>query len=158
MWQLAASSLQYPALNVFPFHFKVYFGSVSTFWARYLLGNLCFQRCGGASRGVSALMSKRLGACLERPWGWPQWPSPYRRLSVWGQMWAGFAQGIGAEGFVCCVRTQPGREGESPKTRLENSDEFRNIFLPLGGRSLEESSPWALTLVCQMWFSRLLER
>lgn len=57
------------------------------------------------------------------------------------------------------VRTQPGKGwGRARKQGWKTRTSSGTHFSPLRGRSLEESAPWALTLVCQMWFSRLLER
>lgn len=57
-----------------------------------------------------------------------------------------------------CQSTAWERWGRARKQGWKTQTSSGTYFSPLRGCSLEESAPWALTLVCQMWFSRLLER
>lgn len=155
MWQLTGSSLRYPALNVFPFHFKVYFGLVSTFWVRYLLGKPCFQR--GLARGFGSDEQTPRGQ-FGKASGVTTATFPVLASVCVGPDVSRICAGYRCRGVrLFCQSTAWERWGRARKQGWKTRTSSGTYFSPLRGCSLEESTPWALTLVCQMWFSRLLE-
>lgn len=143
--QLQDSSFLYQTGDIFPPHFQVYFGEVSMFWARWMLGNLCFQR---AWLELWALMNKHLQACLEKPQRWPQTPHCCWHLPAWDQSQPWCEQDLcnlleGRDSFILSKKREPAREGESPKHNCKAQPDLfgEQIFFPLGGSVWNKALP-----------------
>lgn len=103
------------------------------FWARWMLGNLCFQQ---AWLELWALMNKHLQACLEKPQCWPQTPHWCWHFCVWDQSQPWCEQGLcnsleGRDSFILSKK-EPARDGgRAQSTTAKLSQAQEQICSPL---------------------------